>query len=146
MEATKKPLPGPRPESRVNRRPLNQAAKRWLRLAGLGTDPELPYLVQLLIEGFDANLPIPGQGGNYWADLAQAADQLLDPSLNPVSVMRWLTDSPSGPDQSEQSQTLQLQLERAKSWEEAAQSLMKWFCDRKAAQDPYYQPAASHRG
>jgi hypothetical protein len=138
MAATKS-HPGPRPESLVNRRPLNQAAKRWLRQAGLGTDPEIPYVVQLLSEGFEANLSVPGQGQKYWADLELASGELLDRSLNPVQVMRWLTDNPNGPDQREQNDTLRTFLEQAKSWEEAAQSLMEWFYDRKAAQDPYYR-------
>jgi hypothetical protein len=46
--------------------------------------------------------------------------------------MRWLTNNPNGPNQAEQSQTLLVALEQAKSWEEAAQSLMEWCYDRKA--------------
>lgn len=125
-----------RKELSVNRWPLNRVALRWLQQGNLPVSSSFPYLVQLLSEGFEANLFIPGQGQRYRADLEQAAHQLLDYSLNPAAVMRWLTDNPNIPDQAEQSQTLLLQLERAKSWEEAAQNLMEWFYDRKAAQDP----------
>lgn len=132
----------PQSETPVNRWPLNLLAKRWLDQARLPSSPDLPYLVQLLYEGFEENLSIPGQGQNYRADLEQAASQLLDRDLNPVDVMRWFLNSPRGPSQGEQNDTLRLQLEQAKSWEEAAQSLMEWFYDRKAAQDPYYQLSA----
>jgi hypothetical protein len=33
------------------------------RQAHLPSSPDLPYLVQLLSEGFEANLSVPGQGG-----------------------------------------------------------------------------------
>jgi hypothetical protein len=130
----------------VNKWPLNQAALGWLRRAHKPADSSLPYLAQLLSEGFEANLALAGPGQKFRAELHQASDQLLDWSLDPVAVMRWFTDNPNGPSQPEQSQSLLLELEKAKSWEEAAQNLMEWFYDRKAAQDPYYQLAASHQG
>jgi hypothetical protein len=102
-------------------------------------DPELPYLVQLLAEGFEAKLFIPGQGGRYWTDLEGAAAQLLDHSLDAVRVMRWFVSNPNGGHEKEQRDTLQILLEESPNWEEAAQSLMKWFYDRKASQDPYYR-------
>jgi hypothetical protein len=123
----------------VNRWPVNRLALRWLREARLPVSPDLPYLVQLLSQGFEADLPLLGQGQKYRADLDLAAGQLLDPSLNPADVMRWLTNSPSGPSPSEQLQTLQSSLEQAKSWQEAAQNLMEWFYDRISAENPYYR-------
>lgn len=129
----------------VNRWPLNQVAFQWLSQGRLPASPDLPYLVQLLSEGFQVGLPVPGLGQKYRWELEQASAELLDRSLNPVLVMRWFTNNPNTPSQAEQSQTLLSLLEQAKSWEEAAQGLMEWFYDRKAAQDPYYQPAASHR-
>jgi hypothetical protein len=68
-----------------------------------------------------------------------ASGELLDRNLDPVRVMRWFTNNPNGPGQGEQNDTLRAYLEQAKSWQEAAQSLMEWFYDRKAAQDPYYR-------
>jgi hypothetical protein len=124
MEGSRESLPGPTPESQVNRQPLNQAAKAWLREAGLGIDPELPYLVQLLWEGFQANLSVPGQGSRYWADLQGAAAQLLDSRLDPVDVVRWFVNNPNGGDEKEQSDTLETLLEESASWEEAAQYVM----------------------
>jgi hypothetical protein len=139
------PHQAPSLEIPANGWPLNQAAKRWLLQAKVSPDPNYLYLVQLLNLGFEENLTIPGQGQRYRADLELAAGQLFAPELKPVEIMEWLLSNPNGPDQPEQSQTLQSFLEDAKSWEEAAQSLMEWFYDLKAGQDPYYRPAASHR-
>src|SRR5215469_1777017 len=130
----------------VNQWPVNQAAQRWLRQANQPPDPHSPYLVQLLNLGFQSSLFLPGQGQQYRAELSQAASELYDPSLDPVKVMRWFQSNPQGPSWAEQSQTLLSLLEQARSWEEAAQSLMEWFYDLKAGQDPYYRPAASHQG
>lgn len=127
----------------VNRWPLNRAAKERLLEAKVPPDPQHPYLLQLLALGFDRGLPLPGQGNQFLWDLSLAADQLLDPKLKPVPVLRWLLDNPNAGDQAEQSRTLLSLLQAAPSWEAAAQGLMEWFYDRKAAQDPYYRPSAT---
>lgn len=93
-------------------------AKRWLDQARLPSSPDRPYLVQLLSEGFEAQLPIPGQGQNYRWELDRAAGELLDRRLDPVDVMRWFLSNPNGPEQPEQSQTLLALLEQATSWQE----------------------------
>ena len=131
---------GPR-ELPVNRWPVNQLARRRLLEAAVSLDPHLPYLVQLLQRGFEANLAVPGQGQRYWDDLNLAADQLSDPNLNPSLVMRWLLSNRNGGDQKEQNWGLSQLLEQAPNWEVAAQKLMEWFYDLKASQDPYFRPA-----
>ena len=53
----------------VNGWSLNREAKRWLDQAHLPSSPHLPYLVQLLWEGFEANLAVPGGAkgiGTIW--------------------------------------------------------------------------------
>lgn len=122
-----------------NRWPLNQLAKRRLEEAGLSPDPGSLYLVQLLQLGFAKGLEIPGQGQSYRSDLGQAAEGLDDPNLNPMQVMRWLLSNRNM--ESEQNDTLRRELENAQDWQEAAQSLMEWFYDLKASEDPYYRPA-----
>ena len=129
----------------VNRWPLNQDAKRRLQEAREGLRPDLPYLVQLLNLGFDRNLDVPGPGQKFRAELEQASQEMLDPSLSPMTVMRWLLNNPNAGQQAEQNDTLRLQLERASNWSTAAQALMEWFYDRKAAQDPYFHLAANHQ-
>jgi hypothetical protein len=84
-------------------------------------------------------LPLLGQGGRYRADLELAAGQLLDHNLLPAQVMRWLLSNRNGGEQSEQNDTLLRWLEEAPNWQAAAQSLMEWFYDLKASQDPYYR-------
>lgn len=121
--------------------PLNQAAKHRLLEAKVSPDPEYLYLVQLLQLGFERGLEIPGQGENYRADLEQAANQLFNPNLKPVQVMRWLLSNPNAGDQAEQNDSLRRELESAPNWEGAAQNLIQWFYDLKASQDPYYRVA-----
>jgi hypothetical protein len=116
-------------ESLANQWPLNQLAKRWLDEALLPASPDLPYLAQLLWEGFEAGLVIPGQGQQYRWELHQAAGQLLDRSLDPVDVIHWFISNPDGGDEEEQGDTLQTFLEESRSWEEAAQNVMEWFYD-----------------
>lgn len=128
----------------VNRWPLNQDAKKRLLQAGERPDPHYLYLLQLLNLGFEKGLEIPGQGQHFRADLEQAAAQLYSPRLKPAQIMRWLLSNPNGPAQGEQNDTLRLALQKAPDWEGAVQSLMEWFYDRKASQDPYLRPAPHH--
>jgi hypothetical protein len=123
----------------VNRWPLNQDAKKRLLEAGEPPEPNLPFLVQLLSAGFERGLGIPGPAQKYRVELEQASAELLDPRLDPAKVMRWFLSNPNGPEPGEQNDSLRLLLEKASSWQEAAQNLMEWFYDRKAAQDPYYR-------
>jgi hypothetical protein len=123
----------------LNRLPLNQMALRRLQEAKQVPDLSLLHLVQLLQLGFEENLPLLGQGGRYRADLELAAGQLLDHNLLPAQVMRWLLSNRNGGEQSEQNDTLLRWLEEAPNWQAAAQSLMEWFYDLKASQDPYYR-------
>lgn len=132
----------PKEQLPANSWPLNQVAKHRLREAGLHPDPGYLYLVQLLQLGFERGLQIPGQGQEYWSDLALAASQLTSHSLNPVRVMRWLLSNRNGGDQGEENDSLRRELESAPNWEGAAQNLMQWFYDLKASLDPYYRPAA----
>lgn len=121
--------------------PLNQEAKRRLLEAGESPDLGYLYLVQLLNLGFEKDLPVLGQGGNYRPELESAAQQLYDPGLKPAQVMRWFLSNRNAGDQQEQTATLMRDLEDAKDWQEATQNLMQWFYDLKASQDPYYRPA-----
>jgi hypothetical protein len=53
--------------------------------------------------------------------------------------MRWFVNNPDGDDEAVQIEMLEDLLEAAKTWEEAAQSIMEWFYDRKAADNPYFR-------
>ena len=68
-----------------------------------------------------------------------ASGELLDPTLDQMLVMRWFVNNPNREDEAVQSDMLEDLLDEAKSWEEAAQSLMDWFYDRKAADNPYFR-------
>jgi hypothetical protein len=127
----------------VNRQPVNQEALKWLRAAREPADPLLPYLAQLVNLGFQQNLPVPGLGDRYWADLELAAGQLLDPKLNPVLLMRWFQNNPNGPPEPEQSQSLEALLGEAANWEAAAQAVMEVFYDRLAAEHPAFRGGES---
>lgn len=118
----------------VNRWPLNQDAKKRLQEAGEAPEQHQLYLVQLLNLGFERELPVPGPGQKYRADLEMAAQGLYDLNHKPADVMRWFLNNPNGPDQAEQNDTLRLVLEKATDWREAAMGLMEWFSDRQAAQ------------
>jgi len=123
----------------INSWPLNLKAKRCLQEAGLSPNPHQLYLVQLLNLGFERELPIPGQGHEYRPELELAAGQLYAHDPNPAQVMRWLLSNADAGDISEQNDTLESALENAGDWREAAQSLMEWFYDLKASEDPYYR-------
>lgn len=127
----------------VNRWPVNQAALHWLREAKAGPDHHLPYLVQLLHLGFEKGQPVPGLGDQYRGSLELAAGKLLSNQLDPVKVTRLFQENPNGPAQDEQNHGLLKLLTSANSWEQAAQSLMELWYSLNAAQNPYYQPAAS---
>lgn len=114
-----------------NRDPLNQAAKRWLLAARAPANPHPTYLLQLLNEGFEQGLPLPGPDGGLRADLAQAAGLMLNQA--PDRFPKWLLSNPNGPASAEQSQTLLSRLETAPTWQEAAQALMETFSDRATA-------------
>lgn len=129
----------------VNRWPLNQDAKKCILQAGEHPNPHYLYLVQLLSLGFEKGLDIPGQAQQFRGELKEAADQLYNPRMKPAQIMRWFLNNPNGEDQGEQNDTLRQELQKAKDWKEAAQSLMEWFYDRRAANDPYFRPAPSGR-
>ena len=124
----------------ANRWPLNRLALRWLNEAREPVRVDLPYLPQLLWLGFERNLPVPGAPEREWGSLELAAGQMLDPSLDPLRIMRWFQNNPDGPEESEQSRNLQALLREAKNWEEAAQSLMEIFWDLLSATNPVFRP------
>jgi hypothetical protein len=134
------PPPSHRRVLPVNRWPLNREALRWLIAAKEPPEEHLPYLSQLVWMGFDRGLPVPGRGDKYRWELELAAGELLlNPKLDSVKVMRWFVSNPNGPEEEvEQSDTLLYLLEKGQCWEEAAQFVMEWFYDRKAADEPYF--------
>jgi hypothetical protein len=122
----------------INELPSNRSAKRWLVEAREPLADYLPYLVQLLWVGFERGLSIPGRGQKYRWELEVASGELLDPMLDQAKVMRWFVNNLNGDNEAVQTGMLEDLLEGAKTWEEAAQSLMEWFYDRKSADDPYF--------
>jgi hypothetical protein len=117
----------------VNTWPVNQVALKWLRAANDEISDWLPYLPQLICLGFERDLPVPGRGEDYRSDLELAAGELLGESVDSFQTVRWLLNNPNGPDLAEQTHTLEVLLEQAECWAEAAQSAMEWFYDRWSA-------------
>jgi len=118
----------------VNGWPVNRLAKRWLLEGRQHADPNYPYLLQLVLAGLEGGVELLGQGGDFREELELAAGQMLSPRLDPVKVTRWFTNNPDGPeDLSEQAATLEIALEEARTWKEAAQVAMEAFYDRIAS-------------
>lgn len=112
-----------------NGQPLNQIARRYLRLAQVPPDPTQLYLLQLLrwgIEHKKVKLPNPD-----WRDLVQANLNDLEGS-DPARAMQYLTSNPQDP----QSPFLTpRQLRKAMSPLEAARVVMNAL-DLRLGADP----------
>lgn len=78
-----------------NNQPLNQIARRYLRLAKVTPDPTQLYLLQLLEWGL--NNPKLKTPNRDWHDLAQQALENLQGS-DPDQALAYLTKSPDDPD------------------------------------------------
>jgi hypothetical protein len=87
-------LPNPKLVDQANQLPINQEAKRWLRVAQAEYDQTSLYLLQLILWGLDQKrLPV-GQARR--ASLEQAAYQLL--SFKPDKAMKFLLMAPDSED------------------------------------------------
>ena len=119
---------------------LDKAAQRWLVDGQQQCNPEIPALVQLVLRGFETNVPLPGPQGEFRMDLEIAAARLTNPRLDRAKVLRWFVQNPNGPDENEQALDLLNRLLQAQGWEVAAQEVMETFSARLAAENDHYQP------
>lgn len=76
--------------------PLHQEAARWLKVAGVEPDPQLPHLFQLAMWGLDhANQKFPPPGD---PDILRQQVEGLLAYPDQKKVLSYLLESPASPD------------------------------------------------
>ena len=131
------------PELLLNKRPLQQSAKRWLKRLKVPANPQRAYLVQLLFEAFESDLSVPGEMDRYRWELQERATRLANPLADQKRVMAYLLSNPDLWSRREQEECLLVWLEEAKNPEDALSRMLEWFAMLKLTNDPEFTLAAS---
>jgi hypothetical protein len=124
-------------EAPSNNLPVNQAALNWLRQAKASPQEGVSYLAQLASWGLEKGLvdvPAPVSASQpHRADLASAVDALLGFGRAEVAfATHWFLSNPNLAED-EQAESLEQQLDRATSPQEAAQVVVETAYDLMVA-------------
>jgi len=119
-------------ELALNKSPLNQEAKKWLKAAKESHPPEQLAVLALAFWGVEQRL----QGG--WPNRDRpAVEEQVNGLLGwkPANALAWVLGNPEGPDRKEQEASLLKCLREAEDPEEAALYVLEAIYDHQRA-DP----------